>query len=293
MNAPVLNKKLIILAVVVSAFLGGNAAFAKLIVKEIPPFSFVFLRFLLSLIILFPIFLKTKTKLSKDLWKLILLSMLSTANIFLFALGVKFTTANIGQILYVSVPIVASVFAYFLLKERFSFKKIVGIIIGFTGAIIIVLIPLISTSQFKGLLLGNLLIATGVISYALYTVLSKSFQKKYSPVEITFFFFLTTTIVSLVFSFSDFIYYPNWYINVSFSSILAICYLAIFGTVLFYLLYQYIIKHSSPVTASTSLYLQPFATLMWAYLLLGEGLTPLFIVGGTLALLGTFLVTRS
>jgi len=67
----------------------------------------------------------------------------------------------------------------------------------------------------------------------------------------------------------------------------------ILGTAVWYLLYQYIIKHSSPLTASTILYLQPAATFIWAFLLLGEQVTRGFLIGTALAFLGIYLTLQS
>ena len=60
----------------------------------------------------------------------------------------------------------------------------------------------------------------------------------------------------------------------------------IIGTSIFYLSYQYALKLSSELTAGLFTYLQPVATIFFAVLLLGEKITPPFIVGGVMAVVG-------
>jgi drug/metabolite transporter (DMT)-like permease len=288
-----LRKNIVLILILASAFFAGNAPFAKLAVKEIPPFSLVFFRFLLAFFILIPLFYKQKIKASKGFFGLMVMCLLGSLNIFLFAFAIRLTTANIGQVLYVFTPIATSIFAYYLVKETFGFKKISGVIVGLVGALTIVLLPLISTSQFRGSLLGNILILLGVLSHSLYTVFSKRYQKKYTPFELTFAFVLVTGLVSFFFSLSDFIYYPNWFKHVSTVSIASIMYLGILGTAMNTLAYQYIIKHASPVAASTTLYLTPIASSIFAYFLLDERITFVLIIGGVLTMIGAWLTTSS
>jgi drug/metabolite transporter (DMT)-like permease len=68
-------------------------------------------------------------------------------------------------------------------------------------------------------------------------------------------------------------------------------YVAVFGTAVYYFLNQYTIKHSSPVIASLTLYLQPVFTFAWAHILLGEKLTFQFICGTILIFLGVTLTS--
>ena len=281
--------------IVAVAFIGGGVpAFVKIALRNIPVFTFTFLRFLLAGLVLIPVFLaKKKPIVKKKLKQAILISLLATANVTLFALGVKKTTATIGQMLYAAVPIFASIFSYFLLKKKIKAKKLMGILLGFIGVLIIVLLPALrKSSVFAGTLTGNLLVFIAVASYSLYTVLSKKLHQNFSPFSLTV-IFITTTILAQSFLLpfelkSDL----GFWKNISMLSLVGLVYVAVLGTAVFYLIYQQAIKKTTPIIVSMVFYIQPVAAFLWSFVLLGERLTPSFIIGGALALVGAGIVTR-
>lgn len=274
-------------------FGGGNAVLVKIGLKEIPLFTFTFLRFLISFILLLPFFLREKPKLGKDTFQALGVSILIVVNFILFAFGVRLTTVVTSQAIYVLTPIIVVIFSSLLIKEKTTKQKIAGIIIGLIGALIIILLPEINKgSNFIGDTFGNLLILMGAVSFALYSVLSKKLQRKYSPITINMFSILTAMTVTLGLAIYEFTIYPNWWSKISLFSIEALLYTSIFGTFLFYILYQYVIKHGTPLIASIMLYLIPVLTFLWAAVLLGERLTPAFIIGAILAISGAYIVTK-
>lgn len=274
-------------------FGGGIAVFGKIALKEIPPFSFTFLRFFLASIFILPLFLKEKPKLNKESLKIIYLSLLAVANVVLFAYGIRLTTAIIGQMLYSVVPVIVGILSYFILKEKITAKKILGISLGLFGVIVIILLPIINkSSSFQGNLAGNLIIFTAVAVYSLYSVLSKRFQQKYSPVYLTSFFVFTATFLTFFVAISEFIALPNIFFYLSSKALFSTIYVSLLGTFGFYVLYQYAIKYGSPLIASMTLYLQPAATFVWAFLLLDERITCGIIIGAILAFAGAWITNQ-
>lgn len=286
--------KLAIIAVLLAALTGGgNPVFIKIALKEIPVFAFNFLRFFISLLLILPLFLREKPKITKDAYKLVLLSLLPVINITLFAFGVKLTTATTGQMIHAAIPIVVGVSSYLFLSEKIGFNKVIGILLGFVGTIIIVLLPIIGNpSAFKGNLFGNFLIFISMFSWASYVVLSKSFHMKYSPIYLNTFFILTAVVIEFFPALSDFSSNNSWLQHMSFNAIFSLLYVSALGTVATYIFYQYAIKHSSPVTASMTQYLQPLATFLLAFTFLGERLTIGLIIGSALVFFGTWKVTK-
>lgn len=283
--------------ITLTAFLGGGISpFVKISLKEIPPLTFTLLRFLSVSLILTPIFLHKEKKIIKikDLKSLVLVSLLATSNVTFFVLGVKRTTATIAQMLYAAVPIIAGIFSYILLKEKLNPKKIMGVLLGFIGVLTIILLPVFGQKTvFSGDVTGNLLVFIAVASFSLYTVLSKKYQVKYSPLMLTVIFILTTIVIQLFLSPFELKANPYWWQRVSLTGILGLLYVGIIGTGIYYLLYQYAIKKATPVIASMTMYLQPIFSFIWAYMLLGERLTFGFVIGAIMAFSGSYLVTNS
>ena len=285
--------KAILLLFLAALIGGGGSTFAKISLKEIPPLSFTLLRFLLSACVLLPFVIQKKELHFKNAKKAILISLLATLNTMLFMFGVERTSASVSTLLYAGVPLIAAVFAYVLWKEKIYGRKALGILIGFVGVLVIVLLPVLEQKTGLGAdLSGNLIILVGVCSFALYSVLSKDLQKEHSPLQLTMFFVLASTAVQLVLVPFDFVQNKEWWSGLSGEAFFGLLYTGVLGTGVYYLIYQHAIKNTSPVVASLILYLQPIFAFLWASLLLGEKLTPEFIMGAALAFIGVAIVTN-
>jgi len=286
------DKQKAIIFTLLSAVLGGVTSTAtKIGLTGIPPLSFAFIRFLVAGIVILPFLLKTNFL--KDIKKLIPFSLLGAINIIFFILGVKITTATIGQLLYAGVPLITAVFLFVLFKERLTKRKDIGIVIGFVGVVAVVLLPVIQKeARFSGSLLGNVLIAVGVVSYSLYMAYSKKFLKSFSPFILTSAFIFVTCIVLFPLALTDLVSYPNWWQAITFSSILALAYISIISTIVTNVLTQYAIRHGGSILASLQFYLTPIFAYLTAFFLLGEQLTLGLVVGGSLALLGVYITTK-
>lgn len=284
------NKKKALFAILIGALVAGALpALTKIGLREVPPLTFAFLRFLLALVFLIPYILKQKWR---DYVIVFPLSVLATLNIALFVLGIQTTTATISQLLYAGTPLITALISYRLLKSENRNEKILGIIIGFIGTFVILLLPVIEGNRtLSGDIFGNMLIAGGVILYSFYLSFSKKAQAKYSPLFITSSFILSTVFVLFPFFIWETLN-SAWFQNISTSGVLSILYAGLLGTLVPYYLTQYTVKHGGAVFASLSFYLIPIFAFLMAFILLGESLTAGILIGGVLALLGVYLATR-
>ncbi len=282
------------LFIVAAAFMGGGVStLSKIASAEIPPITFTLLRFMLGALTLLPFFIIFREKITKiDRKSIIAISLLAALNPFLFFIGVKHTTAIMGQMVYTALPLITIIFSYWMGEETITRKKILGVLIGLIGALIIVVHPAIEngTNLTNSSMIGNIIILCAAISFSLYTVLIRKHQKDHSPLELNMYFMLTTITAQLFLLPIDLATAPAWWQTITNSGILGLLYVGIIGTGIYYLLIQYALKTSSPLAASTILYLQPLFTIIWAGILLGEKLTSSLILGGILAFIGIGLV---
>ncbi|MBI2051918.1 DMT family transporter [Candidatus Roizmanbacteria bacterium] len=287
------NKSKAVLSIVVGSLLaGGTTTATKLGLIAIPPFSFSFLRFFIASLVILPFFIKAKTKIDKDFILLVAASLLPAINIFFFILGIQTTTATIGQLLYSGVPILTALFTFILLSEKTSVQKLLSILLGFGATAYIVLLPLFEKgSLFSGNIVGNALLSLGVFVYSLYLVLSKPFQKHYSPFVITAVFIFLTTFIFFLLSIFELRTSPFWWSRLDTTSVLAILYVGVPATIGGYVLNQYAIKFGGPVVASLSLYLLPIFAYMNASIFLGERLTPGLVAGALVVFISVALTT--
>ncbi len=286
------NKNKIILLILFVGLIGGAAStFGKIALKEVSPVVFNFLRFTVAAVALIPFLIQTSPAINNKK-RLILISLFATGNVMFFVFGLKFTTATISQTLYAGGPMIAGVLSYFILKDRITLKKVLGIIIGFVGTSLIIFGPVInSSSVWNGTIIGNILLFLGVTSFSLYTVLSKKYNDGYSPMAlIKYFIFTTLFIQTILVFFSGFKNEIASIVHISSLAWFCIVFVGLVSTILYYFLYQYILKSATPVLASMTLYLQPLSGILWARILLGEKFTTIFAIGGVLIFAGIALV---
>jgi len=282
--------KLAIIAVLLAAAFWGMApSITKISLQEIPVFSLIFLRFVVASILILPFFLKAKKNLKGNISKLFFLSLLPFLNVVFFVLGIRLTSAIISPVLYAGTPLLVVFFSRVLFKEKISLIKIIGILVGFIGVLIIVILPIIGGDV--GDIKGNAIILLAVLSFAFYTIFSKPILKKQSPVVTTSLTFFLSAFLSFPLFIVELAKDSSWIIDVSGQTLLGVLYLGSFATVGSYFLYQWGVKHSSPLEASLTFYFQPIVGSLAAVFLLQEKLTFLFIIGSLVTLSGVFLTT--
>lgn len=200
----------------------------------------------------------------KDLLRMALCAVFGVAvNQLFFFNGLNLSSSiNAGIIMTVN-PILVAILSFFILKEKITWRKSVGILFGATGAI---LLTLTAGTGSGDSLLGDFYLFINASSYAIYLVLVKPLMKKYKPL----------TVITYVFSFG-FLYvllYPPTLMDLSeadFSSIpfdilLKILYVIVGVTFFAYLLTVYGLKSLSPSVSSSYIYLQPVLVMVFTFL---------------------------
>mgnify|MGYP003586952887 CR=1 FL=1 len=265
---------------------GTIPAFSKIALETINSATFTMLRYIITVVslVLFAVIIKQKIDYKKVI-KVFPVSVLAAVNAICFAIGIQYVSAASVQLIYTIVPILVVLFSWVIFHQKTNLSIFFGVLLGFSGVIIVALAPVISkggTLSFN--LFGTSMIFLGAVSFALFSVLSKGAQQKATPNEIlmgTAFATLVSQFVLLLVTNTSFNVS-----NISFSSLGATLVVGVIGTALFYWVYQYTVKISTPLLASVILYVMPFFGALWAYIVLGELILPIAIIGGILAIIG-------
>ena len=287
------SRTALFLLILLIATIGGlNPILAKIVLKEIPPLSFNFFRFLFAALSFTPIFIKEGSYQKIKDKSLFLLTLLAIVNMILFAFGVQLTSATSSQILYNLTPLLAAIFGFIIFKDELSLIKSLGVGLGLLGAILVILKP-DAGLNLGDTLRGEIIIFIAVVFFSTYTGLSQHFHKRYSSKQLTFALILYSVITFFFLAFFDLIQNPFWWKGVSLKAILIMIYMGALGTTIYYFFYQYLIKRAGAVTAASVIYLQPLITYFFASIILGEKLSMGMFVGGILVLLGVWLTTSN
>jgi len=273
---------------------GLNYTIAKDVMPTyIEPLGFILLRVSGAALLFWLLLLNRKwEKVAwKDLGRMAILALFGVAaNQLLFFSGLNLTTPINAAIIMTSNPILVLIMSAIIIRERLTLLKILGIIIGASGAILLL------TVQQKGqvalmdsnYMLGNLLIFLNATSYAIYLVLVKPIMNKYSPV----------TVIRWVFTFGLIYVTPiGWkqfhaieWSTMPLPIVGATAYVVIGTTFLAYLLNILAIKKVNPSTVSTYIYLQPLLAAIYAIAIGADTLNTTMIISAALIFTGVYFV---
>ena len=287
-----------ILALLISALIWGAATpILKISLETVPPFSMAFIRFFIATLLILPFSNKFGLKNIKKnhLPKILKASFFGvTLNIGFLFLGASLTSGLHISIIISLVPVFTAIIAHRLLKEKMPLNKILGILLGFFGALIIIGEPLLSSNAipFKiEHIIGDIFIIISVLAWVGYIIENKELDKlnNYHPLEILPISFAIGVASFFPLAVIEFLQNPAWIENVNLAAKFGIFYYGFFSSFLAYLLFTYGLSKTSATTASLSDYLIPVISILLSIPLLGERVTSFFAIGAVIIALGLIL----
>ena len=267
------------------------------VAKEVMPIyigssGFIMLRLLGATLIFWLISLFTpKEKIEKkDFLKILLASILGMCvNMLAFFRGLELSTPiNSGIIITLS-PVLVLILSYFFLKEKVTVKKIIGILIGFSGAVFLVLNSSKTGINAPNIPLGNSVFLLNASAYAGYLIVIKPLTNKYNIFTLMKWLFLIGLILSTPITFNQFVE-VNW-TELPWFAIWRMAYVVIGTTFLTYLFNVYALKTLSPTTVGSFIYLQPIITIGFALITGNDILDTTKLFSCLLVFIGIYLVS--
>ena len=218
---------------------------------------------------------------AKDYFVMSLVGILGTFlyNLFLF-LGIGSMQASQAFIINYLWPMMAVVFACLILKEKFTAKKLIAIVLSFAGVIIVT-----SNGNFLqldiGSLTGALYCVLAAVCYGLFTVLNK--KNDYESYFSMMIFYLVSFIISAVYMLivgDSFAF--------DFVQGLGLLWIGIFNSAIAFTTWALALRLGDTAKISNLAYITPFLSLIWTCVVLKEPFSIycliglIFIVGGIL-----------
>ena len=267
------------------------------IAKEVMPIyigssGFIMLRLLgaTSIFWLISLFTPNEKIEKKDFLKILIASVLGMCiNMLAFFRGLELSTPiNSGIIITLS-PVLVLILSYFFLKERITIKKILGILIGFSGAVFLILNSSKTGINAPNIPLGNSFFLLNASAYAGYLIVIKPLTKKYNIFTLMKWLFLIGLILSSPITYNQFVE-VNW-TELPWFAIWRMGYVVIGTTFLTYLFNVYALKTLSPTTVGSFIYLQPIITIMFALITGNDFLDATKLISCLLVFIGIYLVS--
>ena len=269
-----------LLVIFVSFSWGASFMFTRLVVEEISPSHLVSLRLLLASLLLAPLFITIKDlqQMSKVIPSLILLGVINAAlPFFLFAWSAQELTAGMLSILNGTSPLFALIIAITFFKQNTTLLQVIGLLVGFAGLLIF-----IGLDEIRVLFFPVTLCLCGAFCYAYSNnVLFKLSHIKSSALA------SATMVSGFIFSIPLFLSEPQAFsFDLSLKTYLAVFFLGLVSTGISFIAYVALLQRSSPVQASSIIFLVPITGIFWGVIFLNENIDQKIIIGSMLILLG-------
>lgn len=199
----------------------------------------------------------------KDFGLLALCGLFGVAlNQLFFFHGLNLSSAFNSGIIMAMNPIMVGILAFFLLKEIPSMYRVLGILMGATGAI---LLTFQGATQYGDSALGDLFLVINALSYAVYLVIAKPLMSKYKPLTVITWVFSFGLLYVLAFPYTLIDLSSTQFEQISSEAWGKIAYVVVGVTFLTYLLSMYGLKYLSPTVSAAYIYFQPALVILFAF----------------------------
>lgn len=274
----------ILFLILAQMMVGVNIVFSKYMLASIPILSILALRFTLASVLLLPSHWLTParkqpvysyfSRLTRWDWFFIFAQALSAGVMFNFVIlwGLKYTDANVAGIISSALPAIIAMMSWLILGEKISGKKAVCVAFATLGLVVI------AYDKLNGLnvthsFVGDLLVLVSLLPEAMYYILSKMHVNSLPVFLISSLLNGINAILLILLSIS-----VGSSLNTPASDWLILIILGI-SSGLFYVFWYFGCQKVDGVMASLSTAVMPLATVLLAWFLLGEQLTPAQTIG--------------
>lgn len=283
------NIKLYGAIVVAMIFWSFSFIWTKIAMESFLPVTLVTLRLILASVLLFT-YAKATKKFQyvrlKDLKWFVLLAFFEP---YLYYMGETYSLTLLNPtlvaVIIATIPLFAPIVAFIILKERVSKMNVLGIIISILGVLLVIYTPGIALDG--GSLWGILLVFLAVFAAVFYAATLRKISTYYKTINIIFYqsliglaFFIPTFLITDFSSIAT--------LKISYKSLEALLMLAIFASVLAFVLFAGVVRKVGVAKTNVFVNLIPVFTAIFSYLIFEQYLTYNQWIGIAIVVLGLF-----
>lgn len=259
----------------------------------VQPFGFIMLR-VTGAAILFWIFsvLGPTEKIEKRDWgRLVVCSIFGMViNMLAFFKGLQLSTPINSSVLVTITPIIVVILSALWIKEKITWQKACGILMGFVGALLLILMGAENRQDAPNIPIGNLLLIVNATAYGTYLILVKKLVEKYHPFTLMKWLFTIAVFINLPITFNEVVAIEWTFIPLDVYA--SIAFVIIGTTFLTYLFNVFALTQLKASSVSAFTYLQPLIGILFALGTGKDSLNLIKITAAFLVLAGVYLASR-
>ncbi|HQU85589.1 MAG TPA: EamA family transporter [Pyrinomonadaceae bacterium] len=275
----------IIIWLILSLIWGTTWIFIKFGLKDLPPLTFASARFILAMVILYAIvrFQNIQFPKTKSEWKLIFLT-----GILQFAVNYssvfwseQYISSGLAAVLQATISVFGLLLAWiFLPNERITKLKIIAVLLGIIG-VAVIFIEQLQINDFWAFM-GCAAIVVGAYAAAQSSILVKAKGTALHPAMLLLCQMICGVPLIIIYALS--VEGNPLKLNWSATAILSVLYLTIFGTVLAFWFYYWLLSKIESTKAMMISLVTPLLAVVIGAIFLDEKLPPQTFFGGILIL---------
>ena len=208
-----------------------------------------------------------------------------------YTIGLSITSPINSSIVTTSMPIFAMILSAIILKEPITAKKAVGVFMGFSGALMLILTSATADNSKVGDIRGDLLCMFAQLSFAFYLSMFNRLIKRYSVFTVNKWMFTFAALVITPFTYSDVAAIP--FASITLRTWLETAFVVVVCTFFCYILTMQAQQVLRPTVVSVYNYVQPLVAVIVS-VLTGLGVfKPTHALAVLLVFFGVRFVTKS
>lgn len=284
------TRKGVILVIVAVLFWGVSFISTKVLLQELPPVSIAFFRQFIALVPLSVMFIKKKAyfRLSvKTVLHMAIASMFGIVLYFVFEnSGLKYISASEASILVATIPIFTLLMDTLVYRQKLDFRTLC-LIIGSWVGVYLVIGGNDPSKTGSNTLKGSLMVFGAMVSWIVFTLISKRLSQQYDSLQMTFAQTLLSIPLFIPFVIQE---TANWQ-RFSALAFAHLVFLGVFCSAVAYVFFLNGIAVLGPGIASSYLNLIPLVTMIVGAVFLGDKLTPIQFAGAIIILVSLGLIS--
>jgi drug/metabolite transporter (DMT)-like permease len=273
---------------------GLNHTIAKVVMPDyVGAFGFIFIRTAGAALLfwLLSLFLKSEKIEQSDYLRLFLAALRGMCiNMLSFFKGLELSTPVNSGIFATSTPIIILLLSYLFLSEKIGSRKFLGIAMGFTGAMILLLYGTQNTTSAPNVVLGNIFFMINSIFFSAFIIVVKPLTEKYNTVTIMKWLFLIGFVLTFPVTIREYTL-VDWR-NMPFDVLWRIAFVVLGTTFSTYLLNLYALKNLQASTVGAFAYAQPIIAIGYAVYTGNDSLDRVKAIACLVIMTGVYLVSK-